>query len=450
VERGRKPMLDSLKSSLQSALDKIRGAGAVDEKVINEAIKQVEKALLLADVSLPLVASLSTRIKERAKDEEPPAGYTRKDLVLKLIYDELVELLGGNSPYLNKPKRGEETKLMLVGIEGSGKTTTTAKLALYYKRQGYQVGVISLDNYRLGAAEQLGQLASKIDVPFFADPSLPPKRAFEEGIKRLREAGAKLILIDTAGRHRDETSLMKEIEEVSEFVKPDQVILVIDANLGQSASSQAAAFSSRVKVGSVIVTKLDGSGKGGGALSAVAYLKVPISFIGVGEGLEDLEEFDAAGFVSRLLGMGDLKSLVNAMQLAEKEEKESLERMASGHMTLDDMLNQIRAFKKMGPLNKVLERLPLGGVQIDEEVKEKGEENLKKWEVIIQSMNKKEREDPSILDSQRVRRIAKGSGTRPEDVKELLRQYEALKKAMKNARRNKRLASLLGGARRCR
>lgn len=264
---------------------------------------------------------------------------------------------------------------------------------------------------------------------------------------KMREAGAKLVLIDTAGRHKDEVGLMKEIEEVAAFTRPDQVILVIDANLGQTAASQAASFSSKVKVGSIIITKMDGSGKGGGALSAVAYLKVPVAFMGVGEALEDLEEFDAKSFVSRLLGMGDLRALVNSMQIAEQEEQESLERIASGHMTLDDMLEQIKAFKKMGRLSKILDTLPMGGIKLDDVAKEQGEEKMKKWEVIIQSMNKKEREDPSLVDSQRIKRIAKGSGTRPEDVKDLIRQYDLLKKTMKNARRNKRLASLLGGAR---
>ncbi|MGC8630900.1 MAG: signal recognition particle receptor subunit alpha [Thermoprotei archaeon] len=440
-------MLDSLRSSLQVALDKLKGAGAVDEKLIDETVKQVEKALLLADVSLQLVASLSSEIKDRAKKEEPPPGYTKKDLVLKLIFDELVALMGGNSPHPIKPKKGLETKIMLVGIEGSGKTTTAAKLALYYKNNGYSVGLISLDNYRLGAADQLQQLAAKINIPFYANPSIPIKKAFEEGMTKVREAGAKLVLIDTAGRHKDEVGLMKEIEEVAAFTRPDQVILVIDANLGQTAASQAASFSSKVKVGSIIITKMDGSGKGGGALSAVAYLKVPVAFIGVGEALEDLEEFDAKSFVSRLLGMGDLRALVNSMQIAEQEEQESLERIASGHMTLDDMLEQIKAFKKMGRLSKILDTLPIGGIKLDDVAKEQGEEKMKKWEVIIQSMNRKEREDPSLVDSQRIKRIAKGSGTRPEDVKDLIRQYDLLKKTMKNARRNKRLASLLGGAR---
>ncbi len=439
-------MLDSLKSSLQAALDRVRGAAAVNEKLIEETIKQIEKALLVADVSLPLVVSLSSRIREKARTEEAPPGYTKKDLILKLIYDELVALLGGSSPRVSKPDKNQEYKIMLVGIEGSGKTTTAAKLALYYKKAGYSVGLISLDNYRLGAAEQLEQLAQKIDVPFYAAPSLSPKSAFEKGLKIMRERGVKLIIIDTAGRHKDEEGLMQEMGELNSTVNPDHIMLIIDANLGQSASSQAVAFSSKVRVGSVVITKLDGSGKGGGALSAVAQLKVPVSFIGVGERLEDLEEFDASSFVSRLLGMGDLRSLIAAMQEAEKEQEESLERIASGRMTLDDMLNQIRAFRKMGPLSSVLEKLPIGGgLKINQLKEEQGEERLKKWEVIIQSMNKKERSDPSILDSSRIRRIAKGSGTRPEDVKEMIKQYTFLKKAMKNMRRNKRLASLLGG-----
>lgn len=439
-------MLDSLKGSLQAALDKLRGAAAVNDKLVDETVKQIEKALLLADVSLPLVASLSSQIREKAKTEEAPPGYTKKDVVLKLIYDELVSLLGGSSPRAPKPDKNQEHKIMLIGIEGSGKTTTAGKLALYYKKAGYSVGLISLDNYRLGAAEQLRQIAEKVGVPFYADPSSPIKKVFEDGLKQLRERGARLIIIDTAGRHKDEEGLMQEMGELNGFIHPDHVMLVIDANLGQSASSQAAAFSSKVKVGSVIITKLDGSGKGGGALSAVAYLRVPVSFIGVGEGLDDIEEFEASSFVSRLLGMGDLRSLIMAMQTAEKEQEESLERMASGRMTLDDMLSQIRAFRKMGPLSSVLEKLPLGGgLKIDQLTEEQGEERMKKWEVIIQSMNKKERSDPSILDSSRIRRIAKGSGTRPEDVKDMIRQYELLKKTMKNVRRNKRLANLLGG-----
>ncbi len=439
-------MLDSLRSSLQSALDRIKTAASLDDKTLGESLKQVEKALLMADVSVDLVAQLSKNVREKSRSAEPPPGYTRKDVVLRAIYEELVSLLGGVSTQRFVPDRSKLNKVMLVGVEGSGKTTTAAKLALHYKNMGYKVGLVSLDNMRPAAVEQLSQLAKKVGVPFFGDPSLEPKKGFERAIEAFSGYGLNLILIDTAGRHRDEEGLMNEIEEISRFVKPDHVFLVLDANLGQSASLQAQAFASKTKVGSVVVTKLDGTGKGGGALSGVAKLNVPISFVGVGEGIEDLEDFNARSFVNRLLGMGDLGALMEAMKSAEEGERESLERVASGKMTLDDMLAQLRAFRRFGSLSKVLESLPIGASQLRAVSKEAGEEKIKKWEAMILSMNKAEKEDPSIIDGSRIRRIARGSGTRPEEVKELLRQYESMKKALKAMRRDKRWLGLLGAS----
>ena len=428
--------LEKLGSSLYESLKKILRVSTVDEAAVKELVRDLQRALLQADVNVRLVLELSKRVEERALKEKIPPGVSRREHVIKVVYEELTRFLGEKTIPL-KVNPGRRNVFMLVGIQGSGKTTTAAKLARYLQKRGYKTALICADTYRPGAYAQLQQLASRINVPIHGDENgKNPVKIALEGLKKFENYD--VVLIDTAGRHKDEKSLIEEMKALEKTIHPDEIIMVIDGTIGQQAAVQAEAFHKATPIGSIIVAKLDGSARGGGALSAVAATGAPIKFIGTGEKIEDLETFDPPRFVSRLLGMGDLQGLIEKVREAEvKVPEKKAKAFLSGKFTLADMYEQFEAMRSMGPISRVLKMLPGFGYEIPGEMMDLAEEQMKKWRVIIQSMTPEERENPRIIKSSRVRRIARGSGTSERDVKLLIQQYNKLRKVIKSFRRKR-------------
>ncbi|MEM3745824.1 MAG: signal recognition particle protein Srp54, partial [Candidatus Bathyarchaeia archaeon] len=371
-----------------------------------------------------------------ALKEEVPPGIPRKEHVLKVVYEEIVRLLGEKPVPLNI-KPGKRNILMLVGVQGSGKTTTAAKLARLLQKRGFKTALICADTFRAGALAQLSQLAAQINVPIYGDErEKNPIKVALDGLKKFENYD--VVIVDTAGRHKDEKSLVEEMKMLQEAIKPNEVILVIDGTIGQQAAIQAKAFHEATPLGSIIVTKLDGSARGGGALSAVAATGAPIKFIGTGEKIDDLEVFDPPRFVGRLLGMGDLRSLLEKVRETEtKVPEERIKAMLSGRFTLTDMYEQFEAIRSMGPFSRILKMIPGLGYEIPDDLISVAEDRLEKWRVIIQSMTPEERENPRIINASRIRRIARGSGTSEKDVKDLLKQYMLMRKMMKTLRRRR-------------
>jgi len=435
-------VLEKLGSSIYEALKKVFRAGVVDEATVKELVRDIQRALLQADVNVKLVLEISKRIEERALKEKVPPGISRKEHVIKVVYDELTRFLG-EKPATLKITPGKRRIIMLVGIQGSGKTTAAAKLARYLQKRGVKTALICADTYRPGAYDQLKQLAEKIRVPIYGNPKEKnPVKIAKEGLKQFKDY--EIVIIDTAGRHKEEKSLIEEMKRLEKAIKPDEVMLVIDGTIGQQAAVQAKAFHEATPIGSVMVTKLDGSARGGGALSAVAAIGAPIKFIGTGEKIEDIEPFVPSRFVGRLLGMGDLETLLEKVREAEiKIPEKRAKAILSGKFTLTDMYEQFEAMKSMGPFKKILSMIPGFSYNVPDEMLEVAEDRLEKWRVIIQSMTPKERENPKILNASRIRRIARGSGTTEKDVKELLKQYTTMRKMLKTLRR-KKLPAIFG------
>jgi signal recognition particle subunit SRP54 len=427
--------LEKLGGSLREVLRKIAGASHVDEKLIKEVVKDIQRALLQADVRVDLVLKLTRSLERRALAEKPPAGMSGREHVIRLIYGELVGILGqGREPRLGKQR------ILLVGLYGNGKTTTAAKLARWFQRKGLSTALVQADVHRPAAYDQLKQLADQIGVPFHGNPrEKRSARIAQEGLEKFQDAS--VVIVDTSGRHSLEKDLIDEIEEVSAVVKPDETILVLDAATGQQAGPQAKAFHDAVGVTGVIITKLDGSAKGGGALSAVAETQASILFIGVGEKIEDLERFEPPRFISRMLGMGDLEALLEKAQeaLAGEELEETARKLLSGRFTLKEMYDQMEALTKMGSLSKVFSFLPGMTGKLSEEQLEETQEKLERFKVIMDSMTEEELENPRLVKSSRVMRIARGSGTDPRQVKELIKQYNTSKKAMKGLVGNRKM-----------
>lgn len=441
-------MLEELKERLRRAVDKLLGKAVVDEKLIKEVVREIQRGLLLSDVNVKLVLDLSRRIERRALSERPPPGVSTRDYVLKIIYDELTGILGRERQRVEVGDR-RPFKILLVGLQGSGKTTTAAKLAMYFSGRGYRVGVFSVDTYRPAGREQLRQLCEELrrrgcSVEFFDAPLDDAVRLAEEGLRRF-DGRADVVIIDTAGRHKDEEALMREVRELEAAIRPDLTLLVIDGSIGQQAYSQARAFGEAVRVGGIIVTKLDGTARGGGALSAAAATGAKIYFIGVGEKVEDLEEYNPPGLVGRLLGIGDMQSLLERFRAIElsRERQERLMKIAKGRFTLVDMINQIEELRRLGTLSKLLEHLPGFSLKIPKEVVREAERKIEMWRAALSSMTDEEKVNPSIIKGSRLRRISRGSGVDERVIKEMIRQYNMVKRLMRSAR-GRRLMKLLG------
>jgi signal recognition particle subunit SRP54 len=436
--------LDRLGSSLTDAIKKVFRSSVVDETTVKELARDIQRALLQADVNVQLVLDISKRIEDRALKENVPPGISRREHVIKVVYEELTRFVG-DKPVSLKVEAGKRLILMLVGIQGSGKTTHAAKLARYFQKRGLKPALICADTYRPGAYAQLQQLATRINVPIFGDPKAKdPVKVVQAGLKLFNDKD--IVIVDSAGRHKEEQELIKEMKTLEKSIKPDEVMMVIDGTIGQQALIQAKAFHEATPIGSILVTKLDGSARGGGALSAVAATGAPIKFIGTGEKVEDIEQFIPSRFVGRLLGMGDLETLLEKVQEAEiKVPEKKAKAILSGKFTLTDMYEQFEAVKGMGPFKKVLQMLPGMSRNIPDDMLNMAEGRLEKWRVIIQSMCPEEKENPKLFNYSRVRRVARGSGTSEKEVKELLKQYVMMRRMLKMMKKKKGKLPFMGG-----
>ncbi len=423
-------VLENLGKALDNAVRKLRRLPKIDKDALMALIQELQRALIDSDVNVNLVLEMTENIKKEAMNTTLQKA-SRKEFIIKLVHDELIKTLGGKpAPIRINPKK--KNVILLVGIQGSGKTTSIGKLAYFYKSKGFKVATLTTDTWRPGAYEQLQQLTNQIGVKCFGDPNEknPLKIAVKETKKALNE-GFDVLIVDTAGRHKQEKELMEEMVKIEKVLKPNEVILVIDGTLGQQAYTQAEAFSKSTNLGSIIVTKLDGTAKGGGALSACAATNVPIRFIGVGEKIDDLDDFNPTGFVGSLLSIPDIQGLIERVQEAEIEvDQEAIKRMMKGKFTLDDLCTQLKSLKKVGKFGKLIEML--GGANISGLLKEDAEKNIEKWEVVLNSMTAEEKNTAEIIKRSRKRRIAIGSGQPYSVINKMLDQYRQMKKMMKN------------------
>lgn len=410
-----------LGESLRKAMDKIQGAGAIDKEVVKEATKEMQRALIASNIDVTTVLALSKKIEEKAFTE-PPKGITQREHIVKVTYDALVEMLGGKVAPEN-PK-----KILLCGLFGSGKTTAAGKLALYYKKRGHKVGVIAADTFRPAAFEQLQTNAKMAEAKFFGikeekDPSIIVKK----GLVELKECD--IIICDSAGRSGLDEELVEEIKSIDKTFNSEEKWLVLGADIGNLAKKQAQSFHKAVGVNGVIITKMDGSSKGGGALVACNETGASVYFISTGEKQSEFESFDANRYLSRIMGYGDLQGLLEKVKESDMENFDA-EAMLRGDINFKTFYAQLKATKKMGPLNKVADMLGLG-MKLPKEFMESGQEKMEDFGVIIDSMTEKERVNPDLMNRGRVERIAKGSGKSVNEVRELIKQFKNMKKMFK-------------------
>jgi signal recognition particle subunit SRP54 len=429
-------VLDSLGKSLRGVLQKIARGSTVDEALLAEVVRDIQRALLQADVNVQLALDLTQRVRRRATEEKPPAGASLRDFLVRIIYEEIRGILGKERAFELRPK-----KILLAGLFGQGKTTTAAKLARYFQKKGVRVGLVAADVHRPAAVDQLEQLAKKVGAEFYAH------RGETRAEVIVQEALAKFpahlaVIVDTAGRSGIDPELIEELKRVRSVLEPEETILVLDAAMGQAAGRSAEAFHKAVGLTGVILTKLDGSAKGGGALSAVAVSGAPILFIGTGEHLDELERFEPTRFVSRLLGMGDIQTLLERFEeLSDKQAAETAAKnLMGGRFTLRDMRAQLASLGEMGPFSKLMSMVPgLGAAKVDEKQLNATQARLKRFQTILNSMTGEELDDPSLLKADRIHRVARGSGQRTNEVRALLKQYEATRKAAHGLASNRRL-----------
>jgi signal recognition particle subunit SRP54 len=427
-------VLDDLGSSLQGTLDRLRGKSRLDEEDVEAVVKEIQRSLLQADVDTGLVMELSESIKERSLEEEPPAGTPARDFVLRVVYEELVEFIGESTEI---PL--EEQTILMAGLQGSGKTTSAAKMAWWFSKKGLRPAVIQTDTFRPGAYEQAEEMTERAEVEFYGDPDGDdPVQIARDGLEATSDADVHIV--DTAGRHALEDDLISEIEQIDSAVDPDRRLLVLDAAIGQGAKEQAQEFDDAIGVDGVVITKLDGTAKGGGALTAINETDASIAFLGTGETVKDVERFEPESFVSRLLGMGDLQQLAERVErameeTAAEEEDWDPEQMLEGEFTLKDMRKQLQAMNKMGPLDQVMDMIPgLGGGMMDQlpdDAMDVTADRMRDFDVIMDSMTEDELENPRSIGSSRIERIAKGSGKNPDQVRTLLDQHKMMDKTLK-------------------
>ena len=425
--------MDKLGGSLQDALKKLVGAGRIDERTVNEVVKDIQRALLQSDVNVKLVMEMSKHIKERAMKEDVPKGMNPREHVIRIVHQELINILGKSTDIQLKPQT-----IMMIGLQGSGKTTTTAKLSRYFQKKGLKPAVVCADTFRPGAYQQLQTLCEGLNVPFYGEEGNPDAVGIvERGLKAIEKND--VLIVDTAGRHSLEADLIDEMEQIHTIAKPDHKFLVLDGAIGQQASEQARAFNDSIGITGVVITKLDGTAKGGGALSAVSETNSSIAFIGVGETPNDLEKFEPDRFISRLLGMGDLKSLLEKAEEALTEEDMDMESLMRGKFTLKDMYKQLEAVNKLGPMKQVMNMLPLGGMgmKVPDDAYKVTEDKLGNYRIVMDSMTEEELLNPRVIGSARIKRIARGSGNGPEVVRELLKYHKMMQTAMKGFRGGK-------------
>ena len=404
----------------------------MDEDLIQELALDIQRALLRSDVNVKLVFRITNRLKERSLNEKPPPGLSRKDHIVKILHDELVALLGDEADF--SFRAGRQNKVILLGIQGSGKTTAASKLCKFLTRQGYSVAVIGADTYRPGALVQLKTMCEKSNVEVYGEEGGRDSAGIvKNGLRHFHGQPLDVILIDTAGRHKEERDLLDEMRDISRAADPDLALLVIDGTIGQQCFNQAEAFHKTVPVGGIIITKLDSSAKGGGAIAASAATGARIMYIGTGERIDDLERFSPTRFVGRLLGMGDIQAVLDLAKRLESEGNETrLRRISSGKMTMDDFYYQLEEVNSVGSLRGLLDNMPGFSGRVKDDQLDKMEDKMSKWRYIIQSMTADEKARPlELLNASRIRRVARGSGWPEHDVKELLKSYKSSKNILK-------------------
>ena len=424
-------MFESLTEKLESAINKIKGYGKITEDNITDAMREVRLALLEADVNYKVVKEFNNKVKEKALGEEVKKSLKPGEVFLKILKDELLALLGDEKNELNL--NGNPAIIMLVGLQGSGKTTTIGKLGnLLRKKKNKKVMFIAADVYRPAAIDQLKTLGKELNIEVYEEGKKDAVNIVNNGINYAKEKGYDLVLVDTAGRLHVDENLMDELKKINESVNPNEILLVIDAMIGQDAINVINGFNDALPITGTILTKMDGDTKGGVALSAKHLTNVPIKFIGTSEKLDGLTEFDPERMVSRILGNGDIMSIIEKAEsvIDEKETMKAAKKMQAGKMDLDDFLTQLRQIKKLGPLENLIKLLPgarkmgLNNISIDPK-------QFSRLEAIISSMTLKERRNPEIIKSSRKQRIANGSGTNVTEVNKLLNQFEQMQKMMK-------------------
>jgi len=438
-------VLDKLSSGLQGVMTKIKGSGVVDKATVKEIIKEVQKTLISSDVKIEQVFAISKNIEDKALKERLPSGISRKEHLIKVVYEEITALMGSEEAKFELD-HNKQNRIMLVGVQGSGKTTQAAKIGKYLTKKGFKVGLICVDKFRPGALDQLKQLGKEVNLPVYGEKDeKKPWKIAQRGLEEFKDKN--VVIIDSEGRHSLDADLMDEIEHLEKDVKPDYTLLVLDSTIGQQAETQAKAFKEKAGVNGIILTKLDGSAKGGGGLSACAVAQAPVFFIGVGERMGDFERFDPKAFVGRLMGFGDVKGLLEKFEEhVELDDAEDMaKRMMAGKFTLVDVYEQLEQVKKMGPLDKVAEMLPgMGGAKMPKEMMNVQEEKLAKFKPILNSMTQFELENPK-LSRARVERIAEGSGTQPEDVRALIQQYNQMRSTFKKLKKDRRFSKMFKG-----
>jgi len=423
-------VLDKLSDSLKNALKKLT-SGKVDKEAVAELCSEIKKSLISADVSIELARDIAKNIEKRALKEKVAGGLTAREHTVNIVYEELTNLLG--KEFEEIPTETKPTKIMLVGLFGSGKTTTAGKLAKLYKKRGKKIALVQTDTWRPAAYAQLKQLADVLKVDFYGDAKERNPVKIYNAVKKELE-NYELVIIDTAGRDALNDELTKEIESIDKSVQAQTKLLVLSGDIGQAAQKTAESFHKAVGVTGVIVTKLDGTAKGGGALSAAAATKAKVNFIGVGEKLDAIEEFKPKNFVSRILGMGDLETLLE--KASEAIDQETAEKAAKnimkGEISFTDLYNQMEALKKMGPLGQVANMIPgMGKMNIPKDQLKEQEENMKVWKYLMDSMTVQEKDNPSLMNESRIQRIVKGSGRDETEMRDLIKQYKQMKKMMK-------------------
>ncbi|MCU0642004.1 MAG: signal recognition particle receptor subunit alpha [archaeon] len=424
-------MLEKLSSVLKKTTDKIANAIFLDKNMVDSIVKDLQRALIEADVNVSLVLELTKKIKQAALDERIK-GIEKKEHIIKLLHDELIKILGKKKEIV----LGKRNVFMMVGLYGSGKTTTISKLAAYYAKRGNKVCAIGLDVHRPAAPEQLKQLCDKIGIACFIDQNeKDPKKIWKKFEKDMKEYA--LVLVDTSGRDALEKDLIKEIKDLAKLANPTETLLVMPADIGQAARKQAEGFKSAVNITGVIVTRMDSTAKGGGALTACAEVQAPVIFIGTGEKPADMEPFNPESFLSRLLGMGDLQALMEKVHsvMSQEEIEKTQQKLREGKFTMYEFEQQIEAMGEMGSMDKILSMIPgLGKAKIPEGALESQQGKVKNWKAAIKSMTKEEKENPEVLEKQtsRIQRIAKGAGVTTTDIRTLIKQYRMIKEMIKS------------------
>jgi signal recognition particle subunit SRP54 len=416
-------MLDKFGDSLKKTFRKIAGLGVVDKEAVELVVRDLQRSLLQADVDVELVSGLSNSIKKKVIGAKPPTGLTLKEYFVKTLYDEVVIFLGKEKGELALKSQ----KILLIGLFGSGKTSTAGKLAKWFQARGLKPALVACDTHRAAAQEQLKQVGRKVKVNIYWDGKKPEDIA-KNALKKAKE---EILIFDSAGRDALDKTLAKELKNMGKIIKPDEILLVIPADLGQAARKQAEEFNKLVGITGIIVTKLDGTAKGGGALAAASVSGAEVKFIGTGEGIGDFQVYDPRRFVGKLIGYGDIQGLLEkAKEVGIKPE--DAKKILEGEFTLNEFFEQIKSMQKMGSLSKVMDMIPgSSGLKIPKGFMDVQEEKMKKWSHIINSMTPQEKREPDTIKASRIKRISRGAGVSDGDVRELLKYYKQVKKIMK-------------------